>query len=225
MFGSPLGDDKEDGTMMNIFIYIYVLLHRLWDLLSTVDISRCQGTLHEKRENRLHIFSLFNVVHHFLFYYCLDSLHQQSVFTVSIGFFFFWKLFVFRKINKMKPTNPNADTFVEGERQYLSHFLPDIVVGHPDMTHWFGSLVGRTLLLDTVAQHSCETLWFDESLTALKRLRTVDNMKQFLANTASPPDPKSETNALFFVDQVVSLKAQASNDVRETSCPCRRCNV
>ena len=37
--------------------------------------------------------------------------------------------------NKMKPTNPNADTFLEGERQYLSHFLLDIVVGHPDMTH------------------------------------------------------------------------------------------
>ena len=37
------------------------------------------------------------------------------------------------KKKKMKPTNPNADTYVEGERQYLSHFLPDIVVGHPDM--------------------------------------------------------------------------------------------
>ena len=37
--------------------------------------------------------------------------------------------------NTMKPTNPTADTFIGGEKQYLSHFLPDIVVGHPDMTH------------------------------------------------------------------------------------------
>ena len=28
--------------------------------------------------------------------------------------------------NKMKPTTPNADTYDEGERQYLSHFLPGI---------------------------------------------------------------------------------------------------
>ena len=31
------------------------------------------------------------------------------------------------KKKQVKPTNPNADTFVEGERQYLSDFLPDIV--------------------------------------------------------------------------------------------------
>ena len=33
----------------------------------------------------------------------------------------------------------------------------DIVVVHPDMTHWFWHS-GRTLLLDTIAQHCCETL-------------------------------------------------------------------
>ena len=39
---------------------------------------------------------------------------------------------IYNKIDKMKPTNPNPDTYIEGERQ-LSHFLSDIVLGHPDM--------------------------------------------------------------------------------------------
>ena len=58
--------------------------------------------------------------------------------------------------NWMKPTNPNADTFVEGERQYLSHFLPDIVAGHHDTTYWFDS--------DTIARHSCDTPLLDTLL-------------------------------------------------------------
>ena len=69
-----------------------------------------------------------------------------------------------QKLNRMKPTNPNADTFVEGERQYLSHVLPDIVVGHPDMTRWFDSLVGHsclTLLRNTLARHFYLTRLFD----------------------------------------------------------------
>ena len=43
--------------------------------------------------------------------------------------------------NKMKPTNPNADTYVEEQKQYLfetylSHFPANPLVGHPALTHW-----------------------------------------------------------------------------------------
>ena len=37
--------------------------------------------------------------------------------------------------NKMKPTNPNADTCVEEQKQDLSHFPANPLVGHPDLTH------------------------------------------------------------------------------------------
>ena len=37
----------------------------------------------------------------------------------------------------MKPTNPNADTFVEKQRlnTYLSQFPANPFVEHPDLTH------------------------------------------------------------------------------------------
>ena len=39
--------------------------------------------------------------------------------------------------NKMKPTNPNADTYVEKQRlnTYLSQFPANPFVEHPDLTH------------------------------------------------------------------------------------------
>ena len=63
-------------------------------------------------------------------------------------------------INKMKPTNPNADTFVEEQRQYihhLSHFPTNPLVGHPELTHWGDTLVGHpclTLLRNALVRHS-----------------------------------------------------------------------
>ena len=79
------------------------------------------------------------------------------------------------KKDKRKPTNPNADMYD-----------PDIVVGHPDMTHWFDTtLVGHSclfllrntlvtlvlgalneyfcgkLLLDTLVRHAYLTLLWD----------------------------------------------------------------
>ena len=36
--------------------------------------------------------------------------------------------------------------FAKRERQYLSHVLPDVFVGHPDMTHCFNARVGRSYL-------------------------------------------------------------------------------
>ena len=68
--------------------------------------------------------------------------------------------------NKMKPTNPNADTYVEKQRlnTYLSQFPANPVVEHPDLTHWGDTLVGHpclTLLRYALVRHSCMTLWFD----------------------------------------------------------------
>ena len=42
-----------------------------------------------------------------------------------------------KKKNKMKPTNPNADTYVEKQRfnTYLSQFPANPLVEHPDLTH------------------------------------------------------------------------------------------
>ena len=70
------------------------------------------------------------------------------------------------KKNKMKPTNPNADTYVEKQRlnTYLSQFPANPFVEHPDLTHWGDTLVGHpclTLLRYTLVRHSCITLWFD----------------------------------------------------------------
>ena len=68
--------------------------------------------------------------------------------------------------NKMKPTNPNADTYVEKQRlnTYLSQFPANPFVEHPDLTHWGDTLVGHpclTLLRYALVRHSCMTLWFD----------------------------------------------------------------
>ena len=63
----------------------------------------------------------------------------------------------------MKPTNPNADTYVEEQKQYLSHFPANPLVGHPDVTHWGDTLVGHpsylTFLLDTLVRHFYLTLF------------------------------------------------------------------
>ena len=46
------------------------------------------------------------------------------------------KQLLFKK-NKMEPTNPNADTYVEKQRlnTYLSQFPANPFVEHPDLTH------------------------------------------------------------------------------------------
>ena len=62
---------------------------------------------------------------------------------------------------KMKPTSPNVDTYVKGEKQYLPHFLADIVVGNPGLTHWFVTHSGRTLLRNTLVRHFYFTRLFD----------------------------------------------------------------
>ena len=68
--------------------------------------------------------------------------------------------------NKMKPTNPNADTYVEKHRfnTHLSQFPANPLVEHPDLTHWGDTLVGHpclTLLLDSLIWHSRGTLLLD----------------------------------------------------------------
>ena len=67
--------------------------------------------------------------------------------------------------NKMKPTNPNADTYVDKQRQYLFVTLPaNSLVRHPEFTHWGDTLVGRpclTLLRKSPVRHSCLTLFLD----------------------------------------------------------------
>ena len=42
-----------------------------------------------------------------------------------------------KNIHKMKPTNPNADTYAEKHRfnTYLSQFPANPLVEHPDLTH------------------------------------------------------------------------------------------
>ena len=69
------------------------------------------------------------------------------------------------KKNKMKPTNPNADTYVDKQRQYLFVTLPaNSLVRHPEFTHWGDTLVGRpclTLLRKSPVRHSCLTLFLD----------------------------------------------------------------
>ena len=77
-----------------------------------------------------------------------------------------WTNTAVQLLNKMKPTNPNADTYVEkqGFNTYLSQFPANPLVEHPDLTHWGDSLVGHpclTLLRYALVRHSCLTLWFD----------------------------------------------------------------
>ena len=70
-----------------------------------------------------------------------------------------------KKKNKMKPTNPNADTYVDKQRQYFFVTLPtNSLVRHPEFTHWGGTLVGHpclTLLRNALVRHSCLTLTWD----------------------------------------------------------------
>ena len=71
--------------------------------------------------------------------------------------------------NKMKPTNRNADTYVEEQRYtYLSQLPANPLVGQPDLTHWGDTVVGHLCLTllrkarqDTLAWHSCKTLVLD----------------------------------------------------------------
>ena len=64
--------------------------------------------------------------------------------------------------NKMKPTNPNADTYVDKQRQYLFVTFPaNTLVRHPEFTHWGDTLVGHpclTRLRNALVRHSWETL-------------------------------------------------------------------
>ena len=75
------------------------------------------------------------------------------------------KLWHFRKKNKMKPTNPNADTYVDKQRQYLFVTFPaNSLVRHPEFTHWSNTLVGHpclTLLRNALVRDACLTLLWD----------------------------------------------------------------
>ena len=75
-------------------------------------------------------------------------------------------IFLCEKKNKMKPTNPNADTNVEKQRfnTCLSQFAANPLVEHPDLTDWGDTLVGHpclTLLRYTLVRDSCLTLLLD----------------------------------------------------------------
>ena len=69
------------------------------------------------------------------------------------------------KKNKMKPTNPNADTYVDKQRQYLFVTFPaNSLVRHPEFTHWSNTLVGHpclTLLRNALVRDACLTLLWD----------------------------------------------------------------
>ena len=57
--------------------------------------------------------------------------------------------------NKMKPTNPNADTYVDKQRQYLFVAFPaNSLVRQPEFTHWGDTLVRHSHLGDTLVRHS-----------------------------------------------------------------------
>ena len=71
-----------------------------------------------------------------------------------------------KKSNKMKPTKPNADTYVEkqGYHTYLSQFSGNPLVEHPDLTHRGDTLLGHpylTLLRYALVRHSCLTFLLD----------------------------------------------------------------
>ena len=112
--------------------------------------------------------------------------------------------------NKMKPTNPNADTHEWSPRTrmltrtsmlknkdetYLSHFPANPLVGHPDLTRWGDTLVGHPCLTllrsaqkDTLAWHCCKTLLLDtllrhSYLTLLWDTLTWHSCKTFLLDT------------------------------------------
>ena len=49
------------------------------------------------------------------------------------------------KKNKMKPTNPNADTYVDKQRQYLFVMcLANSFVKHPEFIHWGDTIAWRS---------------------------------------------------------------------------------
>ena len=70
--------------------------------------------------------------------------------------------------NKMKPTNPNADTYVEKQRFYSEPTCGtpwlDTLRWHSCRTHLLDTIAlhsGKTVLLDTLIWHSCGTLLLD----------------------------------------------------------------
>ena len=91
--------------------------------------------------------------------------------------------------NKMKPTNPNADTYVEKRKfnTYLSQFPANPLVEHPDLTHWGDTLVGHpclTLLRYALVRHSCLTLWFDTLAWHSSKTLLLDTLvRHFLLDT------------------------------------------
>ena len=87
-----------------------------------------------------------------------------------------------KRQNKMKPTNPNADTYVKRSKQYLWHLVTFSTVHSYLTLTWHYTLVGHTLTwhfsrtlwldalywqfsgtlwLDTPFWHFCKTLWLD----------------------------------------------------------------
>ena len=47
----------------------------------------------------------------------------------------------------MKPTNPNADTYVDKQRQYLFVMcLANSLVKHPEFIHWGDTIAWRSYL-------------------------------------------------------------------------------
>ena len=93
-----------------------------------------------------------------------------------------WKMCL--EDNKMKPTNPNADTYVDKQRQYLFVTFPaNSLVRHPDFTHWGGTLVGHpclTLLRNVLVRHSCLTLLWD---TLVRHFLLDTLVRHFLLDT------------------------------------------
>ena len=93
------------------------------------------------------------------------------------------------KTNKMKPTNPNADTYVEKQRcnTYLSQFPANPLVEHTDLTRWGDTLVGHpglTLLRYALVRHSCMTLWFDTLVWHSSETLLLDTLvRHFLLDT------------------------------------------
>ena len=91
--------------------------------------------------------------------------------------------------NKMKPTNPNADTYVEKQRcnTYLSQFPANPLVEHTDLTRWGDTLVGHpclTLLRYALVRHSCMTLWFDTLVWHSSETLLLDTLvRHFLLDT------------------------------------------
>ena len=112
----------------------------------------------------------------------LTQRERQGLGMVICGLFFPQK-------NKMKPTNPNADTYVEKQRcnTYLSQFPANPLVEHTDLTRWGDTLVGHpclTLLRYALVRHSCMTLWFDTLVWHSSETLLLDTLvRHFLLDT------------------------------------------